>query len=121
MLLPQSRIKRALAIGLSCCFGWTFFACLWLCSHHSDQASEDSRNYQKTRVVIPGDCEHCPIEAAKGVIPVKQSTIGPLTAAVAHAFSTPPQHAGAGNSAARIYLPLSNADPPVERLCVYRI
>jgi len=121
MLLAQSRIKRALAISLSCCFGWTFFACLWLCSYHSDQEDEVRAHYQTKTFVTSDESDHCPIEEAKGVVPRKQSTVDPATDATAESFIMPPQHAGHGNSAALIHLPVSTADPPLERLGVYRI
>jgi hypothetical protein len=121
MLLAQSRIKRALAICLSFCFGWTFFACIWLCSHHSEQASEGRANYQTKTFAIPVESDHCPIEEAKGVVPGKQSPIDPSTDAVVQAFNMPPEYAGHGHPAALIHLPLSTADPPLEHLCVYRI
>ena len=122
MFLQQSpRFNRALAIWLGCCFGWTFFACIWLCSHHRDQEYEGRANYQTKTSVIPGDSDHCPIEQARGVIP-KASTIDPPTDTLAQTFNMPSQSAEYGlNSVALIHLPLSTADPPLERLCVYRI
>jgi hypothetical protein len=121
MVLAQSQFKRALATCLSCCFAWTFFACLWVCSHHADQEDVTRTNYQAKTFVVPVDNDHCQIEQAKVVMPGKQSTISPAPDGVALAFIIAPQYAGQESSAALIDLPPSTADPPFERLCVYRI
>jgi hypothetical protein len=123
MFLQQSaRFNRGLAIWLGCCFGWTFFACIWLCSHHSDQEHEGRTNYQIITFTILNDSNCCPIEQARDVLPNKASTIDPPTDPLAQTFNTPSQRAEYRvNSVALIHLPLSTADPPLERLCAYRI
>jgi hypothetical protein len=121
VLLPETRIKRAFAIWLSVCFGWTFFACVWLCSRHSDQKYESRTKDQAKTFSIPGDNDHCGVEPAQGAIPGKQSATDPPHDTVAHAFIKPSQRAGYENSAAPIHIPLSTADPPLGRLCLYRI
>jgi hypothetical protein len=121
MFSSQSRIKRALAIWLGCCFGWTFFACIWLCSHHSDQYEGRANHHTKT-FAISGDSDHCPIEQERGVIPNKASTIDPPQDTLAQTFNMPSRRAEYGvNSVLLIHLPLSTADPPFKRLCAYRI
>jgi hypothetical protein len=122
MFSPQSRFNRVVAISLGCCFGWIFFACTWLCTHHSDQECEGRVDHHTKTFAIFGDSDHCPIEQARGVIPNKSSRIDPPTNILAQTFNMPSQRAEYGlNSVALIHLPLSTADPPLERLCAYRI
>ena len=121
MLLAQSQLRQVLAICLPCCIGWTFVTCLWLCSPH-DGHGDFSRDHNQTQTGgIFGDKDHCAIEQAQVAIPGRQSTIDPSTDTVAQAFIKHPQHTGYENSVAPLHLPLSTADPPLERLCVYRI
>jgi len=121
MLLAESQIKRTLAICLATCFGWSFFACVWLCSHYSEDASEN-RSSQTRKCMISDGCESCPIEDVRVVVRQKPSTIDPPGHAVERTFLLDFQRAGNWFQPESLsHLPLSTADPPLERLCAYRI
>jgi len=122
MLLAESGINRPLAICLSACLVWSFFACVWMCSHHSEDASENRAGYQTATWVISGDCYSCPIEDARVVIPHRPTTIDPSSDAANRTVLLDFQQAGDWLTTASLsHLPLSTADPPLERLCAYRI
>jgi len=121
MLLAESQIKPALAICLSICFGWSFFACVWLCSHDSQHGFEN-RSMQTQKCMISDGCESCSIEDARVVVRQKPSTIDPPGHAVERPFLLDFQRDGNWFQTASLsHLPLSTADPPLERLCAYRI
>ena len=122
VVLSNSSFTKLLASILPLYCAWTFMACIWLCSDHGREEYADCVNQQTKTVELFGHCDHCPIKEARGVIPNKQSTTNLLTDTLAGTIIIPSQRAGyALHSPARIHLPLSTADPPLERLCVYRI
>jgi hypothetical protein len=72
--------------------------------------------------MISDGCEICPIEDARVVVRQKPSTIDPPGHAVNRMFRLDFQQAGDWFQTESLsHLPLSTADPPLERLCAYRI
>ena len=121
MPFVQSQFKRTLTLFLPCCLAWSFVACLWLCSHHDGEGYESCAYDQKQTLDIHGDSDHCPINVMPSVLPDKQSTNVTEVHSVVHSFIATFSDAYGPQSAARVRSPQSCADPPLERLFVYRI
>jgi hypothetical protein len=117
----QSRFTRTLALLLPCCLAWSIVACLWLYSHHPGEENENSAYHQTEAINIHGDSDPCPIKVTPGLIPDKQSTNSRGAETLAQSLILPLHYGHAPHSVARVRLPLSTADPPLERLCVCRV
>jgi hypothetical protein len=117
----MASFKRLLGCILPLCFSWTFVACYWLCSRNCLESEHNRAANQTAALELCDEGDHCSIEQLRGAIPRKHSAIDLSTSSSVQTFITFTQPGDYGNSSTPIHLPLSNADPPRERLCVCRI
>jgi hypothetical protein len=93
-----------------------------LCSDHYHKGRSDGVTHLTETDGVSRNNDHCAIDPERGVVPSKQSTIEASIVIGALTFLKPTRRAKAGfNPTALMHLPLSTADPPLERLCVFRI
>jgi hypothetical protein len=123
MLLKNHLLAKTLGWLLPLCFAASFLACLNNCSHDEGE-TVDIPAYHSTDVVSGlGECEGCPITALPIALAQRQSSVHSVAVGLEQ-FTTWFSATVSSRSNELITLPyrfMATSDPPLERLCVFRI
>ena len=121
MLSPSALPRRLLAVMLTVCFFWIPVACMTLCSESGDEPASCATLLPE--MFSPDQHEDCcPITTAlPSALPEHRVTALPGDSHQATQISTVRLVGHSFLKLGHVAIPVSNSDPPLERLCALRI
>lgn len=124
MLLQNNRLAKTFGWLLPVCFVASFVACVNNCSH-DEGATDEVKAYQSMNVLAGlNECDDCPVMALPVALAQRQSNShavmdNNLGQSLAKFSLTAPSKSSELITTRNKFM--STSDPPLERLCVFRI